>query len=116
NYFVPHINNDLSVPANQFEHWTAFDDPDQLCSDGTNRPLNAFQQQITTLSASTGCPVECAQDDVRINKSSNPVAGTSVLPGETIEYTITVDNVGLAPQPNFSLTDDLSDVLDDAAL
>jgi hypothetical protein len=58
-YFVTHINEDLTVPAPQFPHWTGFADPAQRCSDGTNRPLNAFQQQITDLDPDTGCPVLC---------------------------------------------------------
>jgi len=62
-YFVPHVNNDLTIPSAQYPHWTAFADPAQRCSDGTNRPLNAFQQQITDLHPETGCPVVCSPLD-----------------------------------------------------
>lgn len=58
-YFAAHVNNDLTIPSEQAPHWTAFDDPAQQCSDGVNRPMNSFQQQMADLDPDTGCPVMC---------------------------------------------------------
>lgn len=52
--------------------------------------------------------------DYRISKSSDPVDGSSVEPGDRIRYTVTLRHVGIAPVPA-SVEDDLSDVLDDAS-
>ena len=102
-YFVAHINDDLSVPASQFEHWTAFSDPDQRCSDGANRPLNAFQQQVTDLDSETGCPTVCpipAEAQIEAEKEVANVSspGDPADPGETLEYTITFENPPADPQ------------------
>ena len=58
-YFATHINNDLTVPANQAAHWMTFNDPTMLCSNGVNRPFNSFQQQMTERDVNTGCAVIC---------------------------------------------------------
>lgn len=58
-YFAAHVNNDLSIPSEQAPHWRAFEDPLQQCSDGVNRPMNSFQQQMTDLDPDTGCEVRC---------------------------------------------------------
>ncbi len=58
-YFAAHVNNDLTIPSEQAPHWQAFEDPLQQCSDGVNRPMNSFQQQMTDLDPDTGCEVRC---------------------------------------------------------
>lgn len=52
----------------------------------------------------------------RVAKSSNPLNGTTVRPGDTVTYTITVTQVGLGAVTNAMVTDDLTDVLDDAVV
>ncbi|NUU07434.1 Ig-like domain-containing protein [Leifsonia sp. C5G2] len=52
---------------------------------------------------------------ITITKSSNPASGAAVEPGQTVEYTLTYTNSGTGAGPVDS-TDDLSDVLDDAAM
>jgi len=49
-----------------------------------------------------------------VSKSVNPASGSSVHPGQSVRYTLTV-TAGDAPVNDASLTDDLSQVLDDAA-
>lgn len=51
--------------------------------------------------------------DYVVEKSSDPESGTTVKPGDTIQYTIAVTQVGDVPA-GAVLTDDVSDVLDDA--
>ena len=58
-YFATHVNDDLTIPAAQAQHWMAFDDAAQQCSNGVSRPFNSFQQQMTDLDPDTGCPVIC---------------------------------------------------------
>ncbi|SNS95283.1 conserved repeat domain-containing protein [Streptosporangium subroseum] len=59
---------------------------------------------------------ECGQRigiaELRIKKSFAP---DGPKPDGTVDYTITVTNVGTAPYPRATITDDLSGVLDDAA-
>lgn len=49
------------------------------------------------------------------SKTSDPAPGTNVKAGQTVTYTVVVKQVGAAAQPGVTVTDDLSDVLDDAA-
>ncbi|MHA3724095.1 DUF7927 domain-containing protein [Leucobacter sp. HY1910] len=49
-------------------------------------------------------------------KTSNPVSGTTVLPGEAITYTLTGTNTGLTVLDPVEISDDLSGVLEHAAL
>ena len=49
-------------------------------------------------------------------KSSNPTSGTAVNPGQTIEYTLTGTNSGKTVLDPAVITDDLSKVLNNAAL
>ncbi|UJP10784.1 LPXTG cell wall anchor domain-containing protein [Microbacterium sp. KUDC0406] len=51
-----------------------------------------------------------------LRKTSDPASGTQVAPGTVIDYTLTVLNDGPAPVASATVTDDLSDVLDDADL
>jgi uncharacterized repeat protein (TIGR01451 family)/fimbrial isopeptide formation D2 family protein len=115
-YFITHINDDLTVPEEQFPNWTVFNDPDQRCSDGANRPLNNFQVQVTDLDSETGCPVICVPPSLEVDKTSDPPTGEAVEPGETVEYTITIENTSSDDVTDVDLTDDLSNVLDDATI
>ena len=50
----------------------------------------------------------------KVEKSSDPTDGAAVVPGQTVTYTVTVTHLeGVSPR-NVAVTDDLSDVLDDA--
>lgn len=51
-----------------------------------------------------------------VAKSSDPVSGSTVLPGSSITYTVTVVHTGGVLPTGVVVTDDLSDVLDDATL
>ena len=50
-----------------------------------------------------------------LTKTSNPADGATVQPGDTVTYTLTVTNTSDAVV-NTTVTDDLSDVLDNAAI
>lgn len=50
-----------------------------------------------------------------VSKSSDPSSGTAVQAGQTVTYTLSFANDGLAPS-EVRYTDDLSDLLDDASL
>ncbi|MGK3951766.1 hypothetical protein ACLKM7_05495 [Microbacterium sp. I2] len=63
----------------------------------------------------TGCPpVEHTIADYSVVKTSDPVDGSNVDEGDSIEYTLTISQHGEATYLGASLVDDLSDVLDDA--
>lgn len=49
-------------------------------------------------------------------KASNPAEGAALDPGQTVTYTITIENTGTTGLTNLKVDDDLSDVLDDATL
>ena len=50
-----------------------------------------------------------------LTKTSDPASGATVEPGDTVTYTLTVDNTGPAKLKDAEVTDDLSDVLPFAA-
>ena len=49
-------------------------------------------------------------------KSSDPASGSTVVPGDVVEYTLTVTNDSDALLTGAVVTDDLSDVLDNATM
>lgn len=49
-------------------------------------------------------------------KSSDPVSGSSVMPGDVITYTVTASHVAGGPLADLQVFDDMSDVLDNATL
>ncbi len=51
-----------------------------------------------------------------LTKSSDPVSGSTVMPGDTVTYTLTAHNDSEADVIDATATDDLSDVLDNATL
>ncbi|MGB8858315.1 MAG: DUF5979 domain-containing protein [Ilumatobacteraceae bacterium] len=51
-----------------------------------------------------------------LKKSSDPVKGTTVQPGSSVTYTLTVTNTSQALVQGATVKDDLSDVLDNAVL
>ncbi len=51
-----------------------------------------------------------------LTKTSDPASGADVQPGSTIAYTLTVHNDSLGVVNSATVTDDLSDVLDDATI
>ena len=55
-----------------------------------------------------------ANGQVRYRKTVSPVV-TTITPGQTFTYTITVENTGGLDLTGLAFTDDLSDVVDDAA-
>ncbi|MCM2390750.1 SpaA isopeptide-forming pilin-related protein [Streptomyces albipurpureus] len=54
------------------------------------------------------------QGEWTLSKTSDPASGTTVNAGDTITYTLTVANDSQYPVHGIALTDNLSDVLDDA--
>ncbi len=86
---------------------------DEIAADGNWRLDNVV--------FSPGCEGECNPPENLIGnftyeKTADPESGTAVAPGQSIDYTITVTQQGLAGVTGASLVDDLSDVLDDATL
>lgn len=49
-------------------------------------------------------------------KTANPAEGSTLDPGQTVTYTIAIQNTGSTNLTNLKLDDDLSDVLDDATV
>ncbi|MCA0296139.1 MAG: DUF11 domain-containing protein [Actinobacteria bacterium] len=63
-----------------------------------------------------GCTTNSATAKWSLNKTSTPASGAVVEPGDILTYTLTVVNEGPVPVTGASVTDDLSNVLDDADL
>ncbi|MFE0026019.1 internalin [Amycolatopsis sp. NPDC059021] len=83
---------------------------------------NAGDHRLTNVVSGTGsnctegsadpdCRVVLPKPQLRITKTADP---KTAVPGGKITYTVRVRNVGEAPQPAASFTDDLTGVLDDA--
>ncbi|GAA1132159.1 CshA/CshB family fibrillar adhesin-related protein [Citricoccus alkalitolerans] len=80
----------------------------------------------TCASAATNCtehPVVDYSPNLVLGKASDPVSGSTVAPGDPITYTVTTTNqagagadaASVGPAAGVVLTDDLTDVLDDAS-
>ena len=55
--------------------------------------------------------------DWQVTKAADPASGSTVLPGDQVTYTLTVEHLGDGvPVLDVQVTDDLSDVLDNATL
>ncbi|WP_257207244.1 isopeptide-forming domain-containing fimbrial protein [Rhodococcus erythropolis] len=79
---------------------------------GTAKPPTG--PEITPPPVTTEHPV--VSPKIAVVKSSDPVSGTNVAAGQTITYTVTGANTGNTTLDPVVLTDDLSKVLDNAAL
>jgi fimbrial isopeptide formation D2 family protein len=51
-----------------------------------------------------------------VSKTANPTEGSTVGSGETVTYTLNIQNTGATALTNLKIDDDLRDVLDDATL
>ncbi|HRA06692.1 MAG TPA: hypothetical protein PKV13_08745 [Propionicimonas sp.] len=66
--------------------------------------------------ADDGCTTVLPPQSWTLAKTANPTTGSTVLPGQTIIYTLRVVNTGQVPVTGATVNDDLSDVLDNATL
>jgi uncharacterized repeat protein (TIGR01451 family) len=84
-----------------------------LAADGDYTVAN----QVTSpgCESAEDCATEHPVADYSVVKSSDPADGSNVEVGESIEYTVTVSQLGEATFDGASLVDDLSGVLDDAS-
>ena len=81
-------------------------------------------RNLVTSPGSDPCPAEdpdCTTTEHftpawSLTKASEPVSGSTVVPGESVTYTLTATNTSLAMLEGASAEDDLSDVLDNATL
>lgn len=51
-----------------------------------------------------------------VGKTANPAEGSTIDPGATVTYTLTINNTGSTALTNLKIDDDLTDVLDDATV
>ncbi len=63
---------------------------------------------------STAHPIDALTPGLIVSKSADPVSGTEIKRGSTVTYTVTAENTGQTALSNTTITDDLSDVLDNA--
>jgi len=61
-------------------------------------------------------PITTDAPHMTVAKMSSPASGSAVAPGQTVTYTVTGKNDGIVNLNPMKLTDDLSDVLDNATL
>ncbi|QIM17826.1 DUF11 domain-containing protein [Leucobacter coleopterorum] len=59
-------------------------------------------------------PVDPLTPGLKVSKSADPVSGTAVKRGDTVTYSVVAENTGETALENVKVTDDLSDVFDDA--
>jgi fimbrial isopeptide formation D2 family protein/uncharacterized repeat protein (TIGR01451 family) len=71
---------------------------------------------VTNPECVENCITEHFTPHYLLNKSSDPVDGSTVEPGDSVTYTLTVTNDSDAVVAGAVVTDDLSDVLDNATL
>jgi fimbrial isopeptide formation D2 family protein/uncharacterized repeat protein (TIGR01451 family) len=80
----------------------------------------AGDQQLTNVVTSDGCvqASDCTTTHpvgaYTVSKTSDPVSGSTVIPGQKITYTVHVKQTGPGALTGVTATDDLSKVLDDA--
>ncbi|MGM1018894.1 MAG: prealbumin-like fold domain-containing protein [Actinomycetota bacterium] len=63
-----------------------------------------------------GCVSPLQAPNLTFDKSSDPVPGTAVKPGDEITYAVTIENTGTVASVDGLVTDDMADVLDKATL
>ena len=96
--------------------WACVDNTDE----GGALPAGAFSSASSRVTLAPDDDVTCTVTNeaipgtFKVEKSSDPTDGAAVVPGQTVTYTVTVTHLdGVSPR-NVAVTDDLSDVLDDA--
>ncbi|GAA3617795.1 hypothetical protein GCM10022236_20030 [Microlunatus ginsengisoli] len=81
---------------------------------------NATLRNVATPDSTGGCVGSCSTthhtSHFTLTKSSDPASGATVEPGDTVTYTLTVHNDSQATVTGAVVSDDLTDVLDNAAL
>ncbi|WP_130454757.1 isopeptide-forming domain-containing fimbrial protein [Leucobacter luti] len=80
-------------------------------SDGTRVMSNTLE-----VNGNPGPGTENPVGTLTLRKTADPASGTAVKPGETVTYTVTADNTSDVDIAEASVTDNLSDVLDNATL
>ncbi|MGH7157851.1 MAG: DUF6923 family protein [Candidatus Saccharimonadales bacterium] len=76
----------------------------------------ADPQPISSASAGEVEDVLVQVGSYTVNKIADPSEGTTVKSGQTVTYTLTIQNTGTTDLINLKIDDDLTDVLDDAEL
>lgn len=108
NAFVPVGTYTLSEEGDL----TGYTSSQWVCDNGSTGP------QVTLLLAET---VTCTITNTAtaplwsVEKSSDPASGATVMPGDEVTYTVTLDHLGGVVPSSTTVTDDVSDVLDNAS-
>ncbi|HUS26551.1 MAG TPA: GEVED domain-containing protein [Nevskiaceae bacterium] len=111
-----------SIPANSGTSFYQLTFPSTTFTANTYARFRVFSGTVVSplpTGAATGGEVEDVLVQVGTydaNKTSNPKEGSTVDPGKTVTYTISIQNTGATALTNLKVDDDLSDVLDDATL
>ncbi|MDX3386646.1 GEVED domain-containing protein [Streptomyces niveiscabiei] len=115
-YAAPKVTWTGDVPQGQSETVTyavEVDDPDtgdkQINNSVVGPPGSNCEQGSTDSRCTADIP---GVPELHITKTQSPATPTA---GQKVTYTVTVDNTGTADYPNATFTDDLTDVIDDAA-
>ncbi|TLM70891.1 DUF11 domain-containing protein [Pseudarthrobacter sp. NamB4] len=121
------FNNDITASAGNFTFtngviaWTGDLGPGDVATVKYSVTVTAAGDTVlgnTVTSpgcASTShCTTEHKTGRFKTVKTSNPATGSSVKAGDTIDYTVTVSQIGEGAVKNASFSDDLTAVLDDA--
>jgi fimbrial isopeptide formation D2 family protein len=112
----------LSIPANSGTAVYELDFPETTFATDTYARLRLFDPTVADpqpTGSATGGEVEDYLVQVgtyEVEKTSSPTSGTVVAPNDTITYSLTITNTGLTDLINLTIHDNLTDVLDDAAL
>ena len=91
-----------------------------VCTGGGADTTVESRGGVATIGFDAGENIVCTYTNSQVlwdlTKVSDPPTGSVVDPGDTITYTVTATNTGFAPLTDLTVIDDLTDVLDNAAL
>lgn len=111
-----------SIPANSGTSVYQLTFPSTTFTTNTYARFRVFSGTVASplpTGAATGGEVEDVLVQVGTydaGKTSNPAEGSTVDPGQTVTYTISITNTGATALTNLKVDDNLSDVLDDATV
>ncbi|OIV39468.1 hypothetical protein BIV57_01140 [Mangrovactinospora gilvigrisea] len=115
-YARPTVSWSGDVPAGStvtITYSITVDNPDKGDHELANTAVGPEDSNCAKGSTDASCSTDDKVAEPKVTKSST-ARRNPVRPGSKVTYTVTIENVGKADYPNASMSDDLSNLLDDA--